>query len=46
MDEDSINTYVPHILLQYGKSIKVLEPNSFKDAMAAILRDLIAHYLH
>jgi predicted DNA-binding transcriptional regulator YafY len=46
MDENSINTYVPHILLQYGKSIKVLEPNSFKDAMAAILRDLMDHYLH
>ena len=46
MDENSIHTYVPHILLQYGKSIKVLEPNSFKDAMAAILRDLMDHYLH
>lgn len=46
MDEYSIHTYVPHILLQYGKSIKVLEPNSFKDAMAAILKDLMAHYLN
>jgi predicted DNA-binding transcriptional regulator YafY len=46
MDVNSIHTYVPHILLQYGKSIKVLEPNSFKDAVAAILRDLMAHYLH
>lgn len=46
IDENSINTYVPHILLPYGKSIKVLEPNSFKDAMAAILRDLMDYYLH
>ena len=46
MDEYSIHTYVPHILLQYGKAIKVLEPNSFKDTMVAILRDLMAHYLH
>jgi predicted DNA-binding transcriptional regulator YafY len=46
MDEYSIHTYVPHILLQYGKSIKVLEPNSFKDAMAAILKDLMTHYLN
>lgn len=37
MDENSIHTYVPHILLQYGKSINVIEPNSFKDAMAEIL---------
>ena len=46
MEEDSINTYVPYILLPYGKSIKVLEPNSFKDAMEAILRDLLDYYLH
>ncbi|MFL0249987.1 helix-turn-helix transcriptional regulator [Clostridium neuense] len=46
MDENSIYTYVPHILLQYGKSIKVLEPNGFKDAMVGILKDLMAHYLH
>ncbi len=46
MDESSIHTYVPHILLQYGKAVKVLEPNSFKAAMAEILKDLMAHYLH
>lgn len=46
MDEDSIHTYVPHILLPYGKAIKVLEPNSFKAAMAETLRDLMAHHLH
>ncbi|MCR3761780.1 WYL domain-containing protein [Clostridium felsineum] len=46
MDEKSIHTYVPHILLQYGKAIKVLKPDSFKDAMVAILKDLMSHYLH
>ena len=46
MDESSIHTYVPHILISYGKAIKVLEPNSFKATMAAVLRDLLAHYLH
>jgi len=46
MDEYSIHTYVPHILLPYGKAIKVLEPNSFKAAMASILKDLLDYYLH
>lgn len=46
MEEDLINTYVPHILLQYGKSIKVIEPNSFKDTMESVLRDLLDYYLH
>ncbi|MBW9153508.1 YafY family protein [Clostridium estertheticum] len=46
MDEYSIHTYVPHILLPYGKAIKVLEPNSFKAAMASILKDLMDYYLH
>ncbi|MBU3171863.1 helix-turn-helix transcriptional regulator [Clostridium estertheticum] len=46
MDAYSIHTYVPHILLPYGKAIKVLEPNSFKAAMASILKDLLDYYLH
>lgn len=46
MEEDLINTYVPYIILPYGKSIKVVEPNSFKDAMESILRDLLDYYLH
>ena len=46
MDEYSIHTYVPHILLPYGKVIKVVEPNSFKAAMASILKDLLDYYLH
>jgi len=46
MDEYSIHTYVPHILLPYGRAIKVLEPNSFKAAMASILKDLLDYYLH
>lgn len=46
MDEYSIHTYVPHILLPYSRAIKVLEPNSFKAAMASILKDLLDYYLH
>ncbi|MBU3075881.1 helix-turn-helix transcriptional regulator [Clostridium estertheticum] len=46
MDEYSIHTYVPHILLPYGKAIKVLEPNSFKAVMVSILKDLMDYYLH
>jgi predicted DNA-binding transcriptional regulator YafY len=46
MDESSIHTYVPNILISYGKTIKVLEPNSFKTTMSAFLRDLLDHYLH
>ena len=46
MDENSIHTYVPLILISYGKSIKVLEPNSFKATIEAVLKDLLDHYLH
>ena len=46
MNKDIMHTYVPNILLQYGKSIKVIEPNSFKDAMEETLKDLIMHYLN
>lgn len=46
MDEDLIHTYVPNILLQYGKSIKVIEPDSFKDAMVETLKDLMSHYIN
>lgn len=46
MDESSLHTYVPHILISYGKAIKVLEPISFKATMAAVLSDLLTHYLH
>jgi predicted DNA-binding transcriptional regulator YafY len=46
MDESSLHTYVPHILISYGKAIKVLEPISFKATMASVLSDLLTHYLH
>lgn len=46
MDKNSILTYLPHILLPYGKSLKVLEPNSFKVAMSETLRELMTHHLN
>ncbi|MGB5824653.1 MAG: WYL domain-containing protein [Proteocatella sp.] len=46
MDESSIHTYVPNILIKYGNSIKVLEPISFKETMASVLSDLLTYYLN
>ncbi|MGE6260126.1 helix-turn-helix transcriptional regulator [Heyndrickxia sporothermodurans] len=44
LEEEAIHTYVPYLLLPYGKSIHVVEPISLKQKMIEILYDLINYY--
>lgn len=41
LEKDVIHTYVPNLLLPYGKSIQVIEPTSLKKRMVEVLSDLI-----
>ncbi|GIN73143.1 DNA-binding transcriptional regulator [Bacillus sp. J14TS2] len=36
-----MHTYVPYLLLSYGKSIQIIEPISFKERLVEILSELI-----
>lgn len=44
MDEQAIHAYVPYFLLSYGKAIHVIEPQSLKNRLAAVARDLMEYY--
>lgn len=44
LQKDIIHTYVPHLLLPYGKSIQVIEPISLKKRLIEILSELIDFY--
>ncbi len=41
LEEDVIHTYVPHLLLPYNRSIKVIKPISLKKRMIEVLSELI-----
>ncbi|PAD36694.1 helix-turn-helix transcriptional regulator [Terribacillus saccharophilus] len=41
LEKDMIHTYVPYLLLTYGKSIRVIEPISLKKRMIEVLSELI-----
>ncbi len=41
LEKGIIHTYVPYVLLPYGKSIKVIEPISLKEKFIEILSELI-----
>lgn len=43
-EEKSIHNAVPYFLLSYGKSIRILEPQSVKDRLAAIASELMEYY--
>lgn len=40
-EKDILHTHVPHILLSYGKSIRIVEPISFKERLIEVLSELI-----
>ncbi|MDP5276573.1 helix-turn-helix transcriptional regulator [Chengkuizengella axinellae] len=40
-EEDILHTYVPYLLLPYGKSIQVIEPISLKKRLIEVLSELI-----
>ncbi|MNH40883.1 hypothetical protein D3C79_1022680 [compost metagenome] len=44
LEEESILRYVPHILLPYGKSIQVIEPQSLKEKLVAVASELMEYY--
>jgi predicted DNA-binding transcriptional regulator YafY len=44
LDERAVNTYVPHFLLSYGKAIQVIEPQSLKKRLVAVVSDLMEYY--
>jgi predicted DNA-binding transcriptional regulator YafY len=44
LEEQSVQRYVPHLLLSYGKSIQVIEPQSLKDRLVAVAADLMEYY--
>ncbi|AZV44356.1 helix-turn-helix transcriptional regulator [Peribacillus asahii] len=41
LEKDMLHTYVPNLLLQYGKSIQVIEPISLKKRLVEVLFELI-----
>ncbi len=41
LEKDIIHTYVPYLLLPYGKSIQVIEPISLKKRLVEVLSELI-----
>ncbi|MDT0121983.1 YafY family protein [Paenibacillus sp. RRE4] len=43
-EEKSIHNSVPYFLLSYGKSIRIIEPQSVKDRLVAIASDLMEYY--
>lgn len=44
LEGEAAQQFVPHFLLSYGKSVRVLEPQSLKDRAAAIAADLAEYY--
>jgi predicted DNA-binding transcriptional regulator YafY len=44
MEEEYLYTHVPNILLPYGKSIHVIEPQKLKDKLAALAAELMEYY--
>ncbi|MGL5755873.1 MAG: helix-turn-helix transcriptional regulator [Paraclostridium sp.] len=44
LQEEVIHTYVPNLLLPYGKSIQIIEPLSLKQKMIETLLELVKHY--
>ncbi len=41
LEKSILHTYVPYLLLPYGKSIQVIEPISFKKKLIEVLSELI-----
>ncbi|WP_232698056.1 helix-turn-helix transcriptional regulator [Brevibacillus daliensis] len=44
LEEKSIDTYVPSLLLSYGKSIQVIEPQSLKEKLVVVASELMEYY--
>lgn len=44
LEEEALYTHVPNILLPYGKSIQVIEPQNLKDKLVALAAELMEYY--
>ncbi|MNV79445.1 hypothetical protein D3C71_1729980 [compost metagenome] len=44
LEEESLYTYVPYIILPYGKSIQVIEPQNLKNKLVAVASELMEYY--
>ncbi|RCX23321.1 hypothetical protein DFP94_101918 [Fontibacillus phaseoli] len=44
LEEESLYTHVPYIILPYGKSIQVIEPQNLKNKLAAVASELMEYY--
>ncbi|AXI10386.1 DNA-binding transcriptional regulator [Oceanobacillus zhaokaii] len=44
LEKDTMHTYVPYLLLPYGKSIQVIRPISLKKRIIEVLSDLIGFH--
>lgn len=44
VDKESIHSFVPHFLLSFGKSIKIIEPTLLQEKLATISFELFNHY--
>lgn len=44
LDKKSLHIYIPHMLLSYGKSIQIIEPQSLKEELVAVASELIEYY--
>jgi predicted DNA-binding transcriptional regulator YafY len=44
LQKEIIHTYIPFLLLPYGKSIQVIEPISLKQKVTEVLTELIKYY--
>lgn len=44
LEEESLYTYVPYIILPYGKSIQVIEPQNLKNKLVVVASELMEYY--
>ncbi|GAA3403426.1 hypothetical protein ACFFNY_35630 [Paenibacillus hodogayensis] len=44
LEEEYLYTHVPNILLPYGKSIQVIEPQNLKNKLVALASELMEYY--
>lgn len=44
VEEDRLADYVPHLLLPFGQSLRVVEPDSLKQRMVELVMELTAYY--
>ena len=44
VEQSTLHSYIPHILLAYGRSVRLVQPDSLRQRMRNLLTELAAHY--